>query len=62
VAVYDLAGRRLRTLCQGQRPAGRQSLTWDGRDDGGRGLSSGVYLVRAFGAGVVVFAKVTLAK
>lgn len=62
VAVYDLAGRRLRTLCQGQRPAGRQSLTWDGRDDGGRGLPSGVYLVRALGAGIVEFAKVTLAK
>jgi hypothetical protein len=43
VRVYDTAGRAVRTLSEGALPAGAQSLTWDGRDDGGRPVSSGVY-------------------
>jgi hypothetical protein len=44
--IVDLAGRRVATLDAGQRAAGRHVLQWDGRDDGGRPASSGVYLVR----------------
>ncbi len=41
VSVYDLAGQRLLTLVDGKRPAGTHTITWDGRDEGGR---VGVYL------------------
>jgi hypothetical protein len=51
--IHDLAGRLVRSLARGEGlPAGRHARGWDGRDDAGRGLPSGVYLVelRADGA------------
>jgi len=50
VAVYDLAGRRVRTLHRGQLDDGEQRLTWNGCDDGGMQAPAGVYMVRVQGA------------
>jgi len=47
VEVYDMTGRRVRRLVEGHRGAGLHAFTWNGRDDRGRGVASGVYLVRA---------------
>jgi hypothetical protein len=44
--VFDILGRRVRTLVDGFRMAGRQTVTWDGRDANGNEVSSGVYLYR----------------
>jgi subtilisin-like proprotein convertase family protein len=44
--VYDLRGRHVRRLVDGLVLAGRHAVRWDGRDDGGRALASGVYLCR----------------
>jgi len=44
--VYDLAGRRVRTLVDAELEAGAHEFEWDGRDDAGRRLPSGVYFVR----------------
>ncbi len=41
LAVYDLMGREVAILVNGERPAGRYSITWDAR-----GLSSGLYFYR----------------
>lgn len=46
LAVYDVAGRVVRRLVDREQTAGRQSVVWDGRDDGGRAAASGVYLYR----------------
>jgi len=46
VAVYDLRGRRVRTLLDAERPVGIGEVAWDGRDTGGRALASGVYYVQ----------------
>ena len=47
LVVFDLSGRRVRRLLAGvDHEAGRHVLSWDGRDDGGRVLPSGVYLCR----------------
>ena len=46
LTIYNLAGQEVVTLAQGQREAGTHTLRWDGRDDGGRELASGVYLYR----------------
>lgn len=45
LAVYDVRGRRVRTLARGV-PPGRYVLSWDGRDDEGRPAGSGVYILR----------------
>ena len=47
VALYDLAGRKRRVLWDGQPTvAGRKRLAWDGRDDSGRLVVPGHYLLR----------------
>jgi hypothetical protein len=45
-AVYDVTGRRVRTLVSGPLPAGRHRLEWEGTDSAGRPVASGVYFVR----------------
>jgi hypothetical protein len=45
LAIYDLAGRRVRSLMDGARAAGRYSETWDGRGERGSAVA-GVYFVR----------------
>lgn len=46
LSVFDVQGRHVRRLASGDRPAGRMVATWDGRDDRGRLVASGLYLVR----------------
>ena len=46
VTVFDLAGRRVRTLCDDDLPAGAYTRVWDGRDDNGQPLPSGTYYAR----------------
>jgi hypothetical protein len=60
VAVFDLQGRKVKTLAEGERPAGRHTLTWDGRDAGGRKVAAGVYFVRLETAQVTETRKLTL--
>ena len=58
VKVYDLAGREVRTLLDAAVPAGTRTLVWDGRDDRGRQVGSGVYWIRALAGGRVAERKV----
>lgn len=45
--VYDLTGRRVRTLEPGAwRPPGEHRVSWDGRDDDGRRVRAGMYFVK----------------
>jgi hypothetical protein len=46
LGIYALDGSLVRTLVNGNRPAGNQDFMWDGRDDAGRALPSGVYFYR----------------
>ncbi|MFH1568659.1 MAG: FlgD immunoglobulin-like domain containing protein [Gemmatimonadota bacterium] len=46
LGVYDLLGQRVRTLAHGWRPAGWHAAAWDGRDDAGQVVATGVYLYR----------------
>jgi hypothetical protein len=45
VTVYDLAGRPIRNLTRGAQTAGRHLVTWDGRDEQGIRMHTGVYFV-----------------
>jgi len=46
LAVYDQQGRCVRSLVVGALPAGEHVVVWDGRDEGGRRVPSGIYFVR----------------
>ncbi len=50
VTLFDLRGRRVRSLFRGPVATGRQLLEWDGRDDRGQPAAAGVYVLRARGA------------
>jgi len=47
LSVYDVNGRMVRALFDGPVPAGRHELAWDARDDRGRPLPAGTYMLRA---------------
>ncbi len=46
LVIYDVGGRKARTLADGLLSAGPHSLVWDGTDDLGRRVASGVYWSR----------------
>src|SRR5439155_20470954 len=49
--VYDIQGRTVQTLLRGWMPAGRHRATWDGRDDRGQDVASGIYYYRLWAGG-----------
>ncbi len=46
VSIYNTLGQRVKTLEIPQQAAGRHELIWDGKDDNGRALPSGMYVYR----------------
>jgi len=46
LTIYDVQGRTIRNLVDGELPAGRHTAVWQGRDDNGRSVSSGIYFAR----------------
>lgn len=62
LVVYDLAGRRIRSLVAGPMAPGQHEAIWNGRDDTGRVVSTGVYFARLEAAGSTRSVKMTLLK
>ncbi len=54
--VFDIAGRRIRTV-RTDLPAGPQQVRWDGRDASGREVASGIYVMQLRAQGVTQRAK-----
>lgn len=46
IDVFDVAGRQVRSLVAEDMPAGPHTIEWDGRNDAGQALSSGLYFYR----------------
>lgn len=46
LAIYDVAGRRVRELVNERRPAGAYKVVWDGTDAKGSKVASGVYFYK----------------
>ncbi len=44
LVVYNIMGQKIRTLFNGPRNAGRFDVVWDGKDDAGAQVASGVYI------------------
>lgn len=60
--VFDASGRMVRTLLSGAAQAGWQEVRWDGRDDHGSRVASGLYFARLEAGGQVEVQKVALVK
>jgi hypothetical protein len=46
VDLFDISGRRVKRIIDERRAPGPSSTSWDGRDDSGKPVASGVYFVR----------------
>jgi len=60
--VYNIKGQMLKTLHQGNLSKGHQSFRWDGKDDSGNPVSSGIYFVKLDMGGVQNVHKMMLMK
>jgi hypothetical protein len=59
IKIYDVEGRLVRTLVSGEQFPGRWSTTWEGNDDGGTRVASGVYFCRMTAVGYTMTHKMT---
>jgi len=46
ITVYDILGRQVKTLVNGNQDPGSKSIIWDATDNEGRPVNSGVYMYR----------------
>lgn len=60
--IYDLRGTRVRELVAGDQPAGRHAAVWNGRDDDGQLVASGVYMARLAAGKTAQMKKLVLLK
>jgi len=61
--IYNMLGVKIRTLMAGEtRSAATYTVTWDGKNDAGVGMPSGVYLYRVMAGAYVSAKKMTLLK
>ncbi|MDZ7305379.1 MAG: 5'-nucleotidase C-terminal domain-containing protein [candidate division KSB1 bacterium] len=60
LVIYDLLGREIRTLINGHLPAGEYSLQWDGKDNRGNHVPSGLYFYRLTAGGKQALRKMLL--
>jgi hypothetical protein len=62
LVIYDVRGARVRTLVNDDRPPGRHAELWNGRDDRGNPVGSGVYFYRLEQNGFTATRKMVLLK
>jgi hypothetical protein len=60
--IFTILGEELRTLTAGASVAGYTKVIWDGRDDDGIPVSTGVYLARFKAGGAAMTRKLLLAR
>ena len=46
VSIYNILGQKVRTLVDGRETAGQKSIIWDGKNERGEEVSSGIYFYR----------------
>ena len=46
LSIYNLRGQKVKTLLHGEQPSGTHELIWNGRDEQGQPVGTGVYLYR----------------
>jgi hypothetical protein len=62
ITIYDVSGKRVREIVNARRPAGSWSVQWNGVDDRGARVASGVYFYRMRAGAFVETRKMVLLK
>jgi len=62
IAVFDILGRKVKTLVSEKQGPGYYSASWSGFDEKGRKVASGIYFVNFAIGGFRAYRKVLLVK
>jgi hypothetical protein len=62
LTIYNMLGQKVRELINAQQPAGYHTAIWDGRDNAGRPVPTGVYHYRLQAGSFTVTKKMLMAK
>ena len=62
IEIYNVMGQKVKTLFNGFRTAGSHKIEWDGKDDAGNLLTSGLYLITLRSGNFVTAKRMTLIK
>ncbi len=62
IVIYDMLGREVRTLVDGNEVAGMHSIVWDGRNNFGSQVASGTYIYRVVAGSFTAVKKMILLK
>ncbi len=60
--VYDIMGRKVKTLVDGELPAGTHRVVWNSLNDGGKRVASGVYFYKLSHGDKVIARKMVILK
>jgi len=60
--IYNLLGQKIRSLLNEEKPAGTYQILWDGRDDYGNQVATGMYLYQLRGENAFITKKMILIK
>ena len=62
LSIYNMLGQKVRTLTTGSKVAGTHVLRWDGRDESGSSVSTGIYLYTLTDGSTSITKKMALMK
>ena len=62
LAIYSITGQKMRTLAAEKLSAGKHSFLWDGKDEAGHTVSSGIYITRLKSGAQTATKKMVLVK
>ena len=62
LSIYNVLGQRVAVLVDEQRPAGTYKVVWDGQDEKGIAVASGLYFARLQAGGAAHTRKLLLVR
>lgn len=62
LTIYNIVGQKVKTLFDGEKTAGSYTIKWDGKDDKGSNVSSGIYFYRIEAGKCVQVKKMVLSR
>jgi flagellar hook assembly protein FlgD len=62
IQIFNILGQKVKTIERGNYDAGRYRIVWDGTNEGGRRVASGVYFYRILAGDFVHTMKMVLIK
>ncbi|HPO10953.1 MAG TPA: T9SS type A sorting domain-containing protein, partial [bacterium] len=62
LSIYDITGRKVKSLISQEWATGLHTVRWDGRNDGGKAVSSGIYIAHLRAGGMTASRRMALVR